>query len=76
MVGGAWWNGGLNNCSVLHNIMASTGLVRSQVSFSPDSAQVLDKGVRRHQPDTDTLQEPNRPGTLRHPLDIPQKPIR
>ena len=40
-------NGGLDNSSVLHNIKAFTGLVRSQVSFSPESAQAFDKGILR-----------------------------
>ena len=38
-------NGGLDNSSVLHNIKVSTGLVRSQVSFSPESAQAFDRGI-------------------------------
>ena len=37
-------NGGLDNSSVLHNIK---GLVGSQVSFSPTSAQAFDKGILR-----------------------------
>ena len=40
-------NGGIDNSSVLHNIKASTGLVRSQVLFSPESAQAFDKGILR-----------------------------
>ena len=40
-------NGGLDNSSVLHNIKGSTGLVGSQVSFSPTSAQAFDKGILR-----------------------------
>ena len=40
-------NGGFDNSSVLLNKKASIGLVRSQVSFSPESAQAFDKGILR-----------------------------